>query len=470
MQRLAERMGIRHGREIFSLAAPTILTMFSHTLMWTVDSAFLGHVSSLALASAGLGGMLTWTVYTLFNGLSRVTSTFVSQAEGRRDLGAVGDYTWQGIYIALIAGALLTVGGYYSHIVLGWTGNAPDIQQNAYVYVRYRTLSATATQLLMCLTGFFNGRKDMKTPMYAGVGANVLNVILDAILIFGWEGIPVGGARLFASPAMGLKGAAIATSIAVFANAAVLLMVLFGRKIFRVRYKIHLPRVPALAKIADLVRVGFPASIGNFIDMLSFFLFTALIGRTGEAGLAASQITIQILSFSFMPLWGLTISATVLVGNEIGKGDLDRAERYGNEAYRIAVYYTFLLALLIVGLGRPIFGVFTSDPRVLALAGGLAALAALFQVFDGLRMIGLGILEGAGDTRFPMGLAFVTLLCVFVPLTYLAVEVMGGDVRHAWIVGIFSYLLMAGGTYLRFRAGTWRGMCIFSGEEAALGD
>ncbi|MFH1679570.1 MAG: MATE family efflux transporter [Candidatus Eisenbacteria bacterium] len=464
---IAERLGIRHGREILSLATPTVLTMLSHTLMWTVDAAFLGHVSSLALGAAGLGGMIAWTLYTAFNGLSRVTSTFVSQANGRGDDRAVGDYTWQGIYIALVSGALLTLAGGWSHAILRWTGNPVEIQEASYVYIRYRTLSAIGTQLVMCLTGFFNGRRDVKTPMISGIIANGLNVLLDYLLIFGFRGVPIGGALHFGFEPMGIRGAAIATSVSVFVNAGILLFFFFAPSRFRSRYRVHLPRALSLRKAWDMMRVGFPASIGDFIDMLGFTVFSALIGRAGAASLAASQITIQILSFSFMPLWGLTTAATILVGNQIGARDPDRAERYGNEAYLFCLYYTLFFACVIAVVGRGVFDVFTEDPEVLAMAGGLAIAAAVFQIFDGLRMIGLGILQGAGDTRFPMALAFVVLIVFFVPATYYMVEMRGGGVIHAWVAGCVSYFLMAGGTYYRYRDGRWRAMRIFSEESAA---
>lgn len=449
-----ERFGIRHGREIFSLATPTVLTMLSHTLMWTVDSAFLGHVSSLALGAAGLGGMITWTLYTVFNALSRMTSTFVSQANGRGDDRAVADYTWQGIYLSVATGILLMIAGHWSWIVLRWTGNAPEIQAASYVYIKYRMLSAAGTQVIMCLTGFFNGRRDMKTPMIAGMVANLLNVVLDYLLIFGHAGFP----------ALGLKGAAIATSIAVYVNAAILC----GRAIVprgvRERYRMIRPRRPSLRKLTDMTKIGMPASVGDFIDMVGFTTFSALIGRAGAASLAASQITIQILSFSFMPLWGLTVAATVLVGNQIGAGDPDRAERYGNEAYLVCIYYVAFLAGVISLFGREVFHLFTDDPEVLVLAGGLALAAAIFQIFDGLRMIGLGVLQGAGDTRYPMLIALVVLLGVFVPATYWAIVIRGGTVAHAWFMGCISYLLMAGWTYARYRTGRWRTMAIFSEE------
>jgi Na+-driven multidrug efflux pump len=182
-------------------------------------------------------------------------------------------------------------------------------------------------------------------------------------------------------------------------------------------------------------------------------------------------VTIQILSFSFMPLWGLTVAATVLVGNQIGAGNSDRAERYGNEMYRFCLYYALVFAAAAALLGKHFFHIFTRDPEVLALALPLAVAAAVFQVFDGLRMIGLGILQGAGDTRFPTVLAFFVLLVFFIPATYFMLEVMGGGVVEAWIAGCASYLLMAGGTYYRYRTGHWRRIRIFSDEsDPALAD
>jgi Na+-driven multidrug efflux pump len=160
---------VDHGREILALATPTILTMLSQTLMWTVDTALLGRVNSVSLAAAGLGGMLTWATYSLFNNLSRITGTFVSQAHGRDDHESVAHYAWQGIYIALFTGAILQALGYFSYTVLPWTRNPADVQELTYVYIKWRSMSAIFTQLIFAMMGFFQGRRDVKVPMYAGI-------------------------------------------------------------------------------------------------------------------------------------------------------------------------------------------------------------------------------------------------------------------------------------------------------------
>ena len=196
--------------------------------------------------------------------------------------------------------------------------------------------------------------------------------------------------------------------------------------------------------------------------MISFSVFTILIGKYGAEALAANQITIQILSFSFMPTWGITVAATVLVGNEIGRGDPDRAARFGRETYLIVLYYMILLAVMIVLFRNYLFLIFTNDPVVLAYAGGLAVCAAIFQFGDGLRMLGTGVLQGAGDTAYPTRLAFVVLVGVFIPLTAFIVHVHNGGMIAAWLGGAFSYLLMAVGIFHRYRSGKWRNVGVLT--------
>ncbi|MFO7653447.1 MAG: MATE family efflux transporter [Candidatus Krumholzibacteriia bacterium] len=452
---------VRHGREIVLLAYPTVLAMLSHTLMWTVDTALLGRVSSLALGAAGLGGLLTWTGYSLFNNLSRITGTFVAQAHGRGDDEAVAAFTWQGLWIGLVCGVILQIMGYYSYLALPLTGHDAAIQDATYTYVRWRTLSAVPTQVSFALMGYFQGRREVRIPMWGGIAGNVVNVVLDVWLIFGWAGFTLLGRTWLAMPPLGILGAAIATTIGVTVNTLVLVVWALTARAGRRRYRIHKPRRPEPARLLRMLRVGAPAAWENFVDMSSFSLFGVFVGRAGAVALAANQITLQMLSFSFMPMWGLTIAATVLTGNNIGAGDVPRAEHYARQVYKLGAYYALLLGLLLVLLRERIFAVFTEDPEVLALGASLAIVAAVFQFFDGMRMVSIGILQGAGDTRYPMLAGLLLLWGLFVPLTWLLVVHWSGDVRTAWLGGSFCYLLMAAAMYLRFESGRWKTADIF---------
>jgi MATE family multidrug resistance protein len=460
LRRLTARLRVHEWREIMGLATPTILTMISQTLMWTVDTALLGRVDSVSLGAAGLGGMLTWATYSLFNNLSRITGTFVSQAWGRDDEGSVAHYTWQGVWIAVATGLVLQVMGWFSYVALPWTRNPADVQELTYVYIRWRSMSAVGTQLIFVLMGFFTGRRDVKAPMIAGIVGNVVNLVLDVWLIFGWEGFVLGGRTWLAAPAMGIEGAAIATSLGVVVNTLVLVGWALTPRL-RGRYALHHVRLPDFRAIANMLRVGAPSAWEGFVDMAGFLLFTVFVGTTGAVPLAASQITVQVLSFSFMPLWGLTTAAGVLTGNWIGRGDPDRAAHYGRQTYKLGSYYSLVLACAMLAARDHLFRVFTADPAVLALGAGLVAVAAVFQYFDGLRMLSSGILQGAGDTRYTMLVTVALMWGVFTPLTWYLIVHRGGDVEAAWLGAAFCYMVQAVLMWRRFHSGAWRGIDIF---------
>ena len=451
---------VHHGREILALATPTILTMLSQTMMWTVDTALLGRVSSVALAAAGLGGMLTWATYSLFNNLSRITGTFVAQAHGRCDDQDAARYTWQGVYIALFTGLILQVLGQYSYVVLPWTRNPADVQELTYVYIKWRSLSAVFTQLTFALMGFFQGRRDVKIPMYAGIIANVLNLVLDLWLIFGWGGFELGGRTWLAVPPLGVMGASIGTSVSTAVNALALVAWALGPDLRR-RYHLHRCRLPEMRAIRNMIRIGIPSAWEGFIDMGGFLMFTVFVGTTGAVPLAASQITIQLLSFSFMPLWGLTTAASVLTGNWIGAGRPDTAAHYGRQTFKLGLYYSTILFLAMVLLRHHLFRIFTGDPEVLILGASLAVAAGVFQYFDGLRMLGSGILAGAGDTRYTMLVTLVLMWGMFIPLTWYLIVVRQGDVITAWIGASVCYMLQGWAMWRRFQSGKWKKVEIF---------
>jgi putative MATE family efflux protein len=264
---------------------------------------------------------------------------------------------------------------------------------------------------------------------------------------------------------MGVEGAAIATSVGYFVQLAILLVCFVAPREHRRRYRVHRPPRPAPRQVRDIIRIGTPSAWENFVDMMGFVFFSVLIGQAGAVQLAASQITVQLLAFSFMPLWGVTIAGSVLTGNWIGAGRPDLAERYGRQVYKVGIYYALALAGLFALLRGRLFVPFTNDPAVLALGGGLALAAAFFQVWDGTRMIGSGILSGAGDTRFPMVMALIVLWGIFIPLTYVIVRVGAGGVAAAWLGGGFCYLVLGGALYLRFRSGVWKRVRIFSQDR-----
>ncbi len=455
---------VREAGQITRLAWPTVLAMLSHTLMWWVDSALLGRFSTIDLAASGLGGVITWTAYSLVNNLSRINGTFVSQAHGRGDDRAIGDYTWQGLYVAIFCGLLLQVFGFYSHLILPFTRNDPAVLEHAYLYIKWRSASAVFTQIGFCLMGFFQGRRQVMVPMWAGVIGNGLNIVLDIWLIFGWSGFTLFGTTWLAVPAMGVEGAAIATSIGTAVGALFQVIMLVGPRRHRERYAIHKPRRPDFGQLGRIFKVGSPAAFENFVDMSGFTAFMIIVGTLGAAQQAANTIALHLMSLVFMPMWGLTIAGSVLTGNWIGAGRSDQAAAYARQVYKLGIYYMLVLGTVYLLLRGQLFQIFSTDPEVLVMGSGLVAVLAVFAFPDGLRMVSVGVLQGAGDTRYPMLASMVVLWLGFIPLSWWLVIVWGGTIAQAWLGAAGCYAVMALVLYLRFRSNRWQRARIFGQE------
>jgi MATE family multidrug resistance protein len=432
-------------REVWNLAWPAILTLISQTIMWTVDAAMVGRVGKVELAAVGLGGILIWTLYSAFVGLTTSINTFVSQAYGAGEMRRAGRYLAQGLYLALAASVLLLLIRTQAGAMVRLMGPALEVQPLCTAYVGIRMLSAPFFLIQYAYAHFYRGIGDTMTPLKVLAFSHALNVIGDYVLIFG-----VGP-----FPEMGVEGAAWATSGANVVAAGIFFSLGFRQSI-RERFDPMSQWRVHIGDIRKLLRVGLPMAAHYFLDMGSFLVFSAYIGRMGTDALAANQIVIQVLALSFMPAQGFSIAATTLTGKYIGAGKPDIAERSTYRTIRLGLVYAGFIALLLVTLPGPLFRLFNSDPGVLAFARPLLLLAAVFQVFDALQFMCAGGLRGAGDTTIPAVIIICGAWFVFIPAAYLLGTVLDRGVVGAW-AGATGYIAVVGMLMFgRLRAGRWR--------------
>lgn len=434
-------------REIWGLAWPAILTLLSQTIMWTVDAAMVGHVGKAQLAAVGLGGILIWTLYSAFVGLTTSVNTFVAQAVGAGHPRRAGRYLSQGLYLALASSGVLLLIRTQAADMVSIMGPSAEVQPLCVAYIGIRMLSAPFFLVQYCYAHFYRGIGDTVTPLKVLAFSNALNIVGDYFLIFG-----VGP-----FPRMGVEGAAWATSAANVVAAGVFIAVGFRGRIRdrfapMAQWRIH------PGDIRRLLRIGLPMAAHYFLDMGSFLVFSAYIGRMGTDALAANQIVIQVLALSFMPAQGFSIAATTLTGQYIGAGRPDVAEKSAYGTIRLALAYAAFIALVCVALPGPLFRLFNDDPGVIALARPLLLLAAVFQVFDALQFVSGGGLRGAGDTVIPAVIVIIGAWFVFIPAAYLLGTTLDGGVVGAW-AGATGYIaVVATLMFGRLRAGRWRGI------------
>lgn len=445
--RTAPRGKLRSGgaREVLLLAYPIVLTQLSQTLMFAVDAAMVGRLGATELAAVGFGGIWIWTTICCFMGAVSGVQTFVSQEHGAQRAGASGRWVWQAIAGVLpMQLAAVAIFVWVLPMWLAWLGPSEALQKHCIDYVHGRAFGMPALLGCMTLAAFFRGIGDTKTPLYVTLADNVVNAVLAYGLIFGRLGLPQWGPF----------GAGVATSVADWVY-LVTIAGFFLRPALAKRFATRELRIE-WAMVRRYLRTSLPIGGQWVLDMSAFALFATLVARMGDVPMAANQALLNLLSFTFMVAYGISISCSTLVGRYVGAGDLAAAERSYHTSLGLGLALAGVVALAFVTIPGPLFRIFTDDPGVLALGGPLLLLAAAFQLLDALGIVAGGALRGAGDTRWPFLVQTGLAWGLRVPLVYLFGIVLAKGVVGAWLAELV-YIWVLGCTFaLRMRGGAWK--------------
>lgn len=380
---------------LLRLAAPIVVVQVGMTAMGFVDVAMLGHYRSDALAGMALGHTVTWAAMVFCMGVLVGVDPLLSQAVGARDHAAVTRALLRGLLLALglslpAALALLPVDNY-----LRWLGQRDDLIPAATTYARLNTLGLLPFMVFQLLRTFLSAHSRLRAQVVVIVAANLLNVGLDWVMIFGRLGCPE----------LGVAGAAWATVLCRWAMALGLLAVAWREiapHFAHLRDAAVRAEVFALRPLLRLLQLGVPIGAQFSLEMGVFALTALLVGWFGEAQLGGHQVALQLASLSFMVPLGISMAAAVRVGWAVGRGDASSARRTVKVALLAggAVMTLFMSSFLLApGL---LARVLTDAPQTLAAAALLIPIAGVFQVGDGLQVVAVGCLRGLGDTRTPM--------------------------------------------------------------------
>jgi len=445
--------------QVVDLAYPVVLSMLSWTVMWTVDTMFVGRLGTAEQGAVGFAGALVWTMMTLITGTMIGVQIFAAQYYGSGRYRRCGDVCWDGIYLALLAALPAVALGIWGGGLVRVFRVAPELEPHAYVYFRIRMLGGVFVFLTFASEGLFRGVGDTKTPMKISVFVSVLNILLDYVLIFGKLGFPK----------MGVAGAALATVVAMGTQCTICLFILMTRPKFRDRFATLPVRRFSPGGLWRLLRVGGPVGVQWVLDMGSWTLFTALIARLGAVPAAANQIAITLLHVSFMPGHAISTAATTLVGQYLGAFDSPSARKSGANALRIAMAFMGLMGLVFFLFRRPLVRAFNPDLAVIDIGADLLIFAAIFQIFDAMSMVAAGILRGSGDTRGPATIQISLSWLFFIPLAYVATTRTGHGARGGWFAASAYILLLGLVLFARYRRTGWAERIPFT-EKPAEGE
>lgn len=450
-----DRWGGLH--EILRMAGPIILGSLSFAFMQFVDQLMVAQLGPEALAAIGSAGVWSYTMATFFIGVVSCVTTFVSQSVGRGRLADCARYTWQGIYISLAAGAVAFVFWPLSDAMFGAMGHSAEVTRLEVIYFKIRLFSYGLIACQVATASFFQSISRPLVPMYCTFAANFVNIVLDYVLIFGKWGFP----------AWGIAGAAVATCIALLFQCG-LQQVLFMTGDINRDYNVRRSYRLDWHKAYELVRIGWPSGIQHLLDVMNWSIFISfLVGKYGTTALAANNVALALMTFSFVPALGLHHGIAPIVGQWIGRGDIARAKARTYLAISLAAAYMLLMGCTFAFFGPSIIrDIFGQTDEVVAIGQKILIFAAVFQGFDAINIVVSGALRGAGDTRWMAIVTAIGAYVVFLPMGYTFAEVLGGGAMGAWFGATLYIIGMSGLLFHRFSSERWRYIAVFLPEPA----
>lgn len=379
------------------LAAPLALAQVGQVTMGVVDVAMVGRLGAVPLAAVGVGNALFFAVSVIGFGAMMGLDPLISQALGGGDHVQSRRLLWQGLWLSIVVGGILAIPIAVLPLGLEAFGVAADISSEARGYVWVRLWSLVPLLVFAALRSYLQAHQRTRPLLVAVVAANLLNYVLDRLLVFGGAQFPIGAEALAWVPQLGSLGAAWATLGCTILQVVFLL---WAVRAIAVPGFIRSMRAPEWRRMWKALMVGMPVGLQLGAEVGVFALAGVLAARIGAEAGAAHQLAITLASVSFCASMGVASAGAVRVGHAIGGRDAAGTRRAGISALLLGTCVMGISAIVFVVMPETLARTLTDKPEVLAAAVPLLAVAAAFQLSDGLQAVGAGILRGAGDTRF----------------------------------------------------------------------
>ena len=439
-------------RDLFSISLPLVLSMAATTVMEFTDRVFLANYSIDAIAAAMPAGVAAFLILTFFTGLTGYLNVFIAQYTGAGATSRIGPCIWQGLYFSVAAAIVLTGVSLLAEPIFRLGGHPPEVQQLECSYFRILCLGGGIHVAGIALSCFFSGRGQTRPVMLINVIGMLLNIPLDYALING----------IWIFPEMGIRGAGIATVCAWALITLLYAGLIFNQANDKLYGVLSLRRIDRALNLR-ILRKGVPASLQFTIDVFAFTFFIFAVGRLGKAELAISNICFSLESIAFMPAVGFSLGLSTLVGQSLGRDDVKAALRFTRQTIFVLMAYIACLDVIFFFAPHTVLKIFLTaehgNPayaQMLDHATTVLRTMAVFIAFDALYFTFIGVLKGAGDTRFIMwSMGVVTLLVMIVPLTII-VATLHWDLVACWITLTLYVISLFAVSFWRFRQGRWK--------------
>ncbi len=440
----ADYTAIPLPRAIVLLAVPMMLELVMESTFGLVDIYFVGRLGSAAVATVGLTGSVIILIFAIIMGLCMGTTALVARRVGEGEPEAAGVAAWQAI-LAGVAGAvpLSLCGMLLAPKLLSWMGGTPEIVAG-YRYTAVLFAGSATIFLLFLNNAIFRGAGDAAIAMRALWIANLINMVLDPLLIFG----------LGPFPELGLTGAALATTVGRGVGVAFQFWML-SRPNSRVSLSRRSMRwSPAVFR--SLLSISGTGMAQFFVATAAWLGVTRIIALFGQAVLAGYTITLRLIHFAILPSWGVSNAAATLVGQNLGAHKPERAEKAVLLTSVVNFGLLSVISVVFWIFAEPMTKVFASEPAIVARGVDSLKVLSMGYIFAGFSMVFGQAFNGAGDTATPTKINLLCYWCWQLPLGYLLAQPLGFEEMGVYYSVVISGITWAVAGYILFRRGKWK--------------
>lgn len=434
MEGIARHIHMKTIREVLALALPAVGEQILVMLVFTLDTAMVGHyggegaVAAVSLSAETVG---TFTNMFVAMGISVAVTSLVARRFGAGERERAEIYATLGYLLGILTALLLSVlVFFFAGDILARIGTAPQVTRLATSYLRIIAFSVFFSMVSSVNSAVLRAYGNTRIPLVASIIVTLLNLGFDYALIFG----------RFGFPELGIRGAAYATLIAQSTG------LLFGLW-YMVRHSPIKPRLRHVRRLgtgclATFGRLSLPASLQEGSISISRLLGNYMIVGLGTTALAANSIAVTIESLSYMPGWGFALAAASLVGLQVGAGNLAKAREYAYTSLFLGTLVMTFSGLLFLAFPESLIRLFirATEEEAIRLGALCLMIGALEQPTMAISMIASGALRGMGDTKSPFRISFVTAWLLRVPLTLIFIHLLQYPVYVVWIITALYWL------------------------------
>ena len=430
---------------IFLLAIPMVFEMVMESVFALVDIYFVSQVSTNAVATIGLTESVVSLIYAVAVGISMAATAVIARRLGEGDKEGAKNAATQVIYLGLGVSIVFSlVGIYFAKEILGLMKASPDLIEEGYQYTQILIGGNTTIVLLFLINALFRGAGTASYAMWVLIFSNTLNIILDPLFIFG----------IGPFPELGVKGAAVATTIG-RGSAVILQLLLLWLGKSRVQLALRHLKLQ-LAIVSNLVRISW-GGIGQFLIGTSSWVFLMrIMSEFGSEVLAGYTIAIRIVIFCLMPAWGLSNAAATLVGQNLGANAPERAAKAVWQTGKYNALFMGTLSILFLVWSKPIVRIFSPVEEVINTGSLCLRVFALGYVFYAFGMVLIQSFNGAGDTKTPTYINFVCFWMFQLPLAYFTALYLEWGPVGVMIAIVLAEILLTLISAYYFRLGKWK--------------